>query len=296
MYKIRGSDQKEYGPVNGDMVRQWIADQRANAQTLVQAEGSVDWKPLSQFSEFSAALAGGARPPTVPGRSAPPLPAPAMPPKTSGMAIASLVLGCCGVVSCGLTALPGLVLGILSLSRINKSQGRIAGKGVGIAGICVSGLFLIMLPIYIAIAIPAFSKAKSRALEIRCMNNLKQLGLATLLYANANNGELPLSTNWCDAVQVNLGSQKNSPFQCPRAPKGQRSSYGFNQMLNGRKLGELNPATVLLFETDEGWNVSGGPGSMISRSRHHSTFGVCFADGSARQVPASGLTALRWEP
>jgi len=294
MYKIRGSDQKEYGPVSGDVVRQWIADRRANAQTLVQAEGSADWKPLSQFSDFSAALAGGARPSTLPGQSVPPLPAPAVPPKTSGMAIASLVLGCCGLPSCGLTALPGLILGILSLNKINKSEGRLSGKGLGIAGICVSGLFLIMLPIYLGISFPAFSKARSTAHSIRCVNNLRHLGLATRLYADSNNDTLPLSANWCDAILAGVGSP--GAFQCPRASKEKRSAYGFNQMLNGRKLGEVNPTTVLLFEIDGGWNVGGGPSSMISRWRHHSTYSVCFVDGSARQVPASGVAELRWDP
>ena len=42
----------EYGPVSPEQLRQWIAEGRANAQTLVQAEGSADWKPLGQFPEF----------------------------------------------------------------------------------------------------------------------------------------------------------------------------------------------------------------------------------------------------
>jgi uncharacterized membrane protein len=57
MYKIIGGDQKEYGPVSADQIRQWIAEGRANPQTKVQAEDSADWLPLSAFPEFADALA-----------------------------------------------------------------------------------------------------------------------------------------------------------------------------------------------------------------------------------------------
>jgi hypothetical protein len=56
MYKIIGGDQREYGPVGEAEVRRWIAEGRLNARSLVQAEGSPDWKPLSAFAEFSEAL------------------------------------------------------------------------------------------------------------------------------------------------------------------------------------------------------------------------------------------------
>lgn len=56
MYRILGGDQKEYGPVTEAQVRQWIAQRRANAQTMVQAEGSSEWRPLSAFPEFAASL------------------------------------------------------------------------------------------------------------------------------------------------------------------------------------------------------------------------------------------------
>ena len=57
MYRIIGGNQKEYGPVTADELRRWIAEGRLSAQSLVQAEGSGDWKPLSSFPEFAGALA-----------------------------------------------------------------------------------------------------------------------------------------------------------------------------------------------------------------------------------------------
>ncbi len=58
MFKIIGADQKPYGPVAEDQLRQWVAEGRADGRTLAQAEGSTDWKPLASFPEFAALFAG----------------------------------------------------------------------------------------------------------------------------------------------------------------------------------------------------------------------------------------------
>ena len=42
MYKIIGADQKTYGPVTAETIREWIASRRANASTQIQAEGGSD--------------------------------------------------------------------------------------------------------------------------------------------------------------------------------------------------------------------------------------------------------------
>src|SRR5262245_48067103 len=99
MYKVRGTDQKDYGPVSADVLRRWIGEGRANAQTLVQAEGSADWKPLSAFSEFAGALAARTLPPVLP--TTPPVFSSATPakPKQSGLAVASMVLGILGFLT-----------------------------------------------------------------------------------------------------------------------------------------------------------------------------------------------------
>jgi TM2 domain-containing membrane protein YozV len=69
MYKIIGADGQQYGPVTPDQMRRWIAERRANAQTLVQPEGSPDWKPLGTFNEFAADL----RPPPASASAVPPV-------------------------------------------------------------------------------------------------------------------------------------------------------------------------------------------------------------------------------
>lgn len=53
MYKIIGGDGQQYGPATAAQIREWVAAGRANGQTLAQAEGSTEWKPLNLHAEFA---------------------------------------------------------------------------------------------------------------------------------------------------------------------------------------------------------------------------------------------------
>ena len=66
MYKILGSDQKEYGPVSAQQIIQWINEGRANGATLARAEGTENWLPLASIPEFAALFPGQPVPAAVP--------------------------------------------------------------------------------------------------------------------------------------------------------------------------------------------------------------------------------------
>jgi TM2 domain-containing membrane protein YozV len=85
MYKIIGTDGRPYGPVGAEEMRRWIAENRVNAQTLVQMEGSTDWKPLGSLSEFASEMKA------VP----PPIAAPA---SAAARASNKIPAGICGVL------------------------------------------------------------------------------------------------------------------------------------------------------------------------------------------------------
>jgi len=56
MYVIIGGDGKEYGPVSGADLRQWISEERLNAKSLIKAESDAEFRPLSTFPEFADVL------------------------------------------------------------------------------------------------------------------------------------------------------------------------------------------------------------------------------------------------
>lgn len=284
MYKIRGGDGKEYGPVSADTLRAWVNQGRANGQTFVLAEGGTEWKILSVLPEFAGLFAPAATPGLSPV-------SPATPAKTSGMAVASLVLG---VLGC--TSPVGLILGFVALKKINASQGRLGGRGLALAGVIVSGCMLalgVLAIIPAAMLLPALAKAKSKAQAINCVNNVKQLSLAVRIYSTDNNDKFPASTNWCDATLNNAGTPKI--YVCPGAPTLQ-SGYAFNAKLSGLEEDKIDPNTVLIFESDAGWNANGGKELMITQPRHSNRYIIGLADGSVQQMTEAQVKQLRWDP
>lgn len=295
MFKILGSDGKEYGPVTTEIVRQWIQERRAHGQTRVQPEENAGWVPLSSLPEFTADLAATATPPALPPQL-PPAPVGSTdtnsPPKTSGMAVASLILGLTGF--CGITAVIGMILGIVATVRISKSNGRLKGKGLAISGICVSALmFLVFLAVAAGLLLPALAKGKYQKQNSGCVSNVKQVCLAVRLYADENEGKCPQAANWCDAITPNLAGKH--VFQCEQRA-GAQGAFAFNAKLAGKTLSAIPPDTVMVFESSKGWNFTGGSEDVIQRPPHGRNFVFGFADGSVREINKEELKELRWEP
>jgi hypothetical protein len=144
MYRIIGADGREYGPVTADQVREWISDGRVNAQTRVLAEGTAQWKLLTEFLEFAPMLA----------RAIPPLSAPgpiyiAPMPRTNSMAVMGMVMGVLSI-SCGLCCCYGMpfnVLGVIfslvALGQIRNEPHVQQGRSLAITGLVLSILSLV---------------------------------------------------------------------------------------------------------------------------------------------------------
>lgn len=77
----------------------------------------------------------------------------AVPPRSDGKAVASLLLGVMSITCLGVIAgLPAIVLGALARRDIDRAHGRLTGSGLAAAGI-VSGLFGTGASLLIAVAI-----------------------------------------------------------------------------------------------------------------------------------------------
>ena len=289
-YIIIGGDQKEYGPIPEAQLRQWIADRRVDARSKVRSEGETGWKCLSDFPEFGDLVKNSIPPPL----SAAVL---AKNPKTSGLAIASLVLGISGLVTCGLTSLVGLILGLVAMGKVKNSGGKLSGHGLALAGTIVSGVLLVLIPVFAVLGgmlLPALAAAKQKAQAINCVNNEKQLALAVKIYSGDHTNHFPPAGTWSDAIKTYAGSEKI--FHCPAAPSSNRCDYAFNAKLDGLDSANVNPGTVLIFEAAGGWNANGGSELLPDRPRHRRVVVVAFADGSVHQLKESELSTLRWDP
>ena len=143
MYRIIGADRKEYGPISGDQVRQWIAEGRLNAASRIQSEGSDQWKTMAELPEFAAAVPRPQGPIVI-------APAPAAPAKNA-LAIWSLVTSIVSLVCCcGILAPVSIVLGAIALSQIKQNPAQ-TGRGLAMAGLLI-GCFVMLLHLIAIIA------------------------------------------------------------------------------------------------------------------------------------------------
>jgi hypothetical protein len=279
-YQIVGADQKEHGPLTGDEIRQWIIEGRANAQSKVRV--GEDWKPLAAIPEFAETLNRRTR--LLVGAQ------PAVPGKTSGLAGTSLWLGVLGLPTCGLTAIVGLVLGIIAMVRIKKSGGQLNGWGTAVAGTIVSGIFVLMLVFYCR----EQAKSMHSAYAIHCASSMRQLALAVRTYSAGHDDHIPPAATWCDAILSEVGSEK--VFKCPEADANERCHYAFNAKLGGLIETNVAPDTVMIFEARGGWNQNGGAELLLQPPRHPHKYVVALADGTVTQVSEKQLNTLRWNP
>ena len=214
--------------------------------------------------------------------------------KTSGLAIASFVLGILSFCTLCLTALPAIILGIVALVKIGGSGGRLKGNGFAIAGIVVpvvAGVFV--LPVLLGITLPALARARQVAFRMVCGTNMSSIGKAMIIYANDYDDKFPTSSKWCDLLVEHAEVDKMT-FQCRGAAEGP-CNYAMNE--NAAALGNsVPPNMVLLFETHPGWNQAGGAEILTTDNHQDDGCNVLFVDGHAEFVKKNALNNLRWKP
>ncbi|MEV4395524.1 DUF4190 domain-containing protein [Nonomuraea sp. NPDC049607] len=68
--------------------------------------------------------------------------APQQPRSTNGMAVASLILGIVGLVTCGATSIVGVILGHIALNRIKRTGEE--GQGMAMGGLVTSYIMVVL--------------------------------------------------------------------------------------------------------------------------------------------------------
>ncbi len=185
-----------------------------------------------------------------------------------------------------LSTIVGFGLGIVALCQIEYSKERIAGGVSATFGVIIaiiSFLLLSVAPRTVWQPPPSFI----------CGINLSGLGKAMLIYAGEFNGKYPTADKWCDILLEGNEEIKEKMFVCPGALKSgnkERCHYAMNPNCEPN-----SPAdTVLLFETDGGWNLSGGPELLSTKNHDEQGCNILFNDGHVEFFRKKYLQDLKW--
>jgi hypothetical protein len=113
-------------------------------------------------------------------------------PKTSGLAIASVICGPLGFLTAGLSGIAAVITGHMALSAIKRSGGMLKGTGMSITGLVTGYISILLLPIAIlaGLAAPVILKQRHAADRVEMINNAKMLHLA-MLDLEAEYGSFP---------------------------------------------------------------------------------------------------------
>ncbi|MDD5598038.1 MAG: type II secretion system protein [Victivallaceae bacterium] len=182
-----------------------------------------------------------------------------------------------------------------------------------------------IIAILASMLLPALNRAREKAKQIQCNSNLKQIGLATLVYAGDYNGRIPLywddKKHWYQRIADNNNMQFSNIWVCPSWPpytytSGGPTIYGLNRWHSGMDIynisnGKGYPSqwwwamnirtpskTPVLADTiyertlEQAYiwyHNSDAKGERALHIRHFNQVNIWFADGHARGVLRSEL-------
>lgn len=179
-----------------------------------------------------------------------------------------------------------------------------------------------IIAILAAMLLPALRNARESAKAAQCLSQVKQIGLAGILYAENNAGYLPPAFSdmpgcsstgkaWIRLLNPYLASGEDVPttqypkvFICPadRTPLNSYLSYGCNYVpqksgcpgAHGGKFADfVQPSEAIIYvdhdKTWGGWGIYPGWGGTyeLIGYRHNKRCNAAMADGSARSFGLS---------
>lgn len=110
--------------------------------------------------------------------------------------MASLICGIAGNLCLGpLTGIPAIILGHKAYGRARREPAVFGGAGLALAGLILGYVSLVVglavTAVMLGLTLPALANAKAKATEIKCLNNLKMVGLSARIYATDHDGQFP---------------------------------------------------------------------------------------------------------
>ena len=222
----------------------------------------------------------------------PPVPTPSPPPRTSGAAVAGLILGILGFFTAGLAAVPGLICSIVAIVKIRKRRRRMGGMGLAIAGLVCSIAAMLMSVVLMG----ALFWAKGQAKTVVASSHLRSLSLAVFLYTQDYDDQFPSPDTFPEDIAPYLGGGQegvSALLSSPFAPEAGRA-YSMNATLRNTRTADVQRRGVLFFETEFGSPAAGGPGHLPAETRSRDGYVIAFTDGHVEIIPRERLDGGDW--
>ena len=213
--------------------------------------------------------------------------------RPSGLAISSLLLGFLGFCTVGVSGLIGFVLGLTAVIRIPRSEGRVGGYGVAVAGLSVSAVSMIAGPVLTllvaSIAAPSLAGARQTAQNAKSLMVLRELAAVTRTYVHQDGRTLPPGDEWVAVLGGYAG------LTALITPDGE-PIYAMNRNVGGRRIEDIaSPSrTVLFFEVERGSPPAGGPELLPARPAFIEGYAIVFVDGHTENVRRDRVAGLIW--
>ncbi len=151
-------------------------------------------------------------------------------------------------------------------------------------------------------ALPLFLRRRDggpRPPASNCLSNVKNITMAVQMYVSDYGDVFPPAAGWCDTLLEYVRNE--DVYRCPEA-EGLSCAYAYNAALGQAMEADLaHPAhTVVILESDLGWNATGGGALLPAEPRHLGGDNFGFADGHVqwlgREKVMEGEPGMRWRP
>ncbi len=168
-----------------------------------------------------------------------------------------------------------------------------------------------IIAILAAILFPVFARAREKARQSSCLSNLKQIGLASMMYAQDYDEKLspydpPNGTQYLPYTLWTPYIKNIQVWQCPSDSGGRLTSYGYNCWSTYRcpdiiPLGQIvYPAqTIVMIDTDSNDGrayCATAYQEGIARQRHNGGCNATYCDGHAKWISAQDAQVTGTNP
>lgn len=190
----------------------------------------------------------------------------------------------------------GVLLGLIALAlvrRAGRSRRRTHAAAAVVTGILVSLLLVLLTPVIDDSCQNAYYGSTAR--RASCQFNLRQIAMATQMYAQDCDDRFPPLRAWNEELFPYLKNEQ--VLRCP-AETQDMPSYAMNHRLAGVHTPDVDHPdhVAATFDAVPARNLVGGPGLLPRPPRHNDSHNVAFLDGRVRFEALGSIPNLTWRP